>query len=192
MRKSLALALAAASALAASAPALADSKSAAAFVLETCLAAMDDLAKVVLVARENNWIAKSSANAAATSKFIKSRSMWEVAKGEDRFTVMIWTMLLGESVTPLNVCTVMFPGKNVNREEFFNLISASAELTFMSDTRYPQMRGEMYEIKSDRPNKLVLNMMSQTDGTLIRSMIQEMPRFAPRHSAPTAQPEVDR
>jgi hypothetical protein len=171
MRKSLALAFAATSALAASAPALADSKSAAAFVLETCLAAMDDLAKVELVARENNWTAKSSANAAATSKFIKSRSMWEVANGEDRFTVMIWTMLLGESVAPLNVCMVMFPGKNVNREEFFNLISASAELTFMSDTRFPQKRGEMYEIKSDRPNKLVLNMMSQTDGTLIHSMI---------------------
>ena len=54
------------------------------------------------------------------------------------------------------------------------MISASVELTFMSDTRFPQRRSEAYEINSDRTNKLVLNIMSQSDGTLMNAMVSEM------------------
>jgi hypothetical protein len=61
MRKVIGLALAAAFALAASASARSDAvavidpKSAAEFVLNTCLPAMDDLQKVAVMVRENNW-----------------------------------------------------------------------------------------------------------------------------------------
>jgi hypothetical protein len=51
------VALAAAAALATGVPALADSQSAAEFVLKTCLPAMDDLSKVEVMARENKWTA---------------------------------------------------------------------------------------------------------------------------------------
>jgi tetratricopeptide (TPR) repeat protein len=128
------------------APALADSKSSA----ENCLAAIDGIAKVAVIAQENNWITTALATGG---------------------------------------CLVTFPGKNVKRDDFFNLISASVDLTFLSDTRLPQQRGEWYEIKSDRTNKLVLNIMSQSDGTLIAAGVSEMPRFAPRQ---VASPEVDR
>jgi hypothetical protein len=76
----------------------------------------------------------------------------------------------------------------VKRDDFFNSISASLELTFMADRRFPQRRREEYEIKSDQTNKLVLNIMSQSDGTLISAAVQEM--FAPRQTAPAAAPEV--
>ena len=55
MSKFIDLDLATAFALAASTPALADSKSAAEFALKTCLPAMEDVAKVEVMARENNW-----------------------------------------------------------------------------------------------------------------------------------------
>jgi len=173
--------LAAAFALAASAPALADSKSAAEFALKTCLAAMDDLATVEAIARGHNWTAKSIADA----RGMKSQSMWEGVQGEDRFIVMIGTMAV-EKIPPLNMCSVFFPGRNLNRDEFFNLISASVELTFLRENTRPQSRIETYEIKSDRTNKLMLNIMSQSDGTLMGTMMQEMPRFAPRPTAPVA------
>ena len=57
MRKIIGLALTAAAALAASLPALADSKSAAQFVLKTCLPAMDDLSNKLFV---STWINEKS------------------------------------------------------------------------------------------------------------------------------------
>jgi hypothetical protein len=44
----------------------------------------------------------------------------------------------------------------------------------MADSRFPQRRRESYEIKSDRTNKLVLSIMSQSDGTLITAIVSEM------------------
>jgi hypothetical protein len=164
-----------------------NSNSAAEFTLTTCLAAMDDLAKVELMARENNWTNKTPPISAALSKFINSQSIWEVMQGESKFIVMIWVNVSGP---PLKVCAASFPGKNVKRDDFFNSISASLELTFMADTRFPQRRSEAYEIKSDRTNKLVLNIMSQSDGTLINAIVQEMRRFVPRQTVPSALPEV--
>jgi S1-C subfamily serine protease len=55
----------------------------------------------------------------------------------------------------------------------------------MSDTRFPQRRMESYEVKSDRITKLMLSIMSQSDGTLTGAILQEMLRFAPRQTAPT-------
>lgn len=179
MRRFIDLALAAAFAYIPVGPALADSKSAAEFSLNTCLAAMDDPAKVEAIAREHNWNAKPVGN----SPGMKSQSFWEVLQGEDRFIVMIATMVV-EKVPPLNVCSVFFPGRSLNRDEFFNLISASVELTFLRDNTQPRSRSETYEIKSDRTNQLMLTIMSQIDGTLMGTIMQEMPRFAPRQPTP--------
>ncbi len=181
MREIVDLALAAACALAASAPALADSKAAAEFALKTCLAAVEDPTKVEAMAREHNWTTKSLPNATS----LMSQSVWEVVQGEDRFHVTIGTMLF-EKTPPLNFCSVFFLSRNVNRDEFFNLISASAESTFLRDNTRPRSRVETYEIKSDGTNKLILTIMSQTDGTLMGTMMQELPRLAPRPTAPAA------
>lgn len=79
MRKIIGLALTAAAALAASLPALADSKSAAEFVLKTCLPAMDDLSKVEVMAQEGNWLTFPS-RPATDPKMFASKSAWRVNK----------------------------------------------------------------------------------------------------------------
>ena len=156
------------------APALADSKSSAEFMLTTCLAAMDDLAKVEAIAGKNNWTVRTSPISAAMSKFVTSKSMWEVTEAEDQFYVMTWMSHIGENLPPRKVCSVMFRGNNVNREEFFNFVSASVELTFMSDTRFPQTRSETYGVKSDRTTKLMLGITSRSDGILTMAILQEI------------------
>jgi hypothetical protein len=183
MRKLIDLALAAALASTPAAPALADSKSAAEFALNTCLAAMDDPARVEAIAREHNWTTQSLQNPTG----IMSQSVWEVVQGEDRFLVSIGTMTLTQ---PLNYCSVAFPGKNVipgkkvNRDEFFNVIAASAEVTFIRDNKTPRSLAQTYEIKSDRVNQLMLTILSTTDGAVMGSIIQELPRFPPRQPTP--------
>ena len=86
----------------------------------------------------------------------------------------------------LKVCDVAFPVKNVKREEFFNSISASVELTLMADARLPQWRGEVYGIRSERTTKLRLNIQSQNDGTVNSAIVAEMP--TPRQTMPSAEP----
>jgi hypothetical protein len=182
MCKIVSMALVAALGLTASVPALADSKSAAEFTLTTCLAAMDDPAKVEVMARENNWTNKTLPIPAALSKFINSKSTWEVMQGDNKFTVTIFV----NAPDSLKVCDVAFPVKNVKREEFFNSISASVALTFMADARFPQRRFEVYEIKSDRTNKLRLNIQSQDDDTVDSAIVAEM--RTPPQTVPSAEP----
>jgi hypothetical protein len=183
MRRFIALALAAAFASTPASPALADSKSVAAFALNTCLAAMDDPAKVEAIAREHNWTNHSLPNPTG----VMSPSVWEVVQGEDRFLVSVGTMMFNP---PLNYCSVMFPGKNVapdkkvNRDEFFSVISASAEVTLIRENKRPQSLMQNYEIKSDRVNRLMLTILSTSDGIVMGSIIQELPRFPPTPAIP--------
>jgi hypothetical protein len=79
-------------------------------------------------------------------------------------------------------CSVI--GKNVNRDEFFNVIAASAELTFIRDNKTPRSLAQTYEIKNDRINQLMLTLLSTTDGTVMGTMTQEMPRFPRRQPTP--------
>jgi hypothetical protein len=116
------------------------------------------------------------------SKIMKSESSWEVMQGGKNFTVTIWTHASGP---PLRVCGLSFLGTNVKRDDFFNSISASAELTFVVDSRFPQRRSESYEIKSDLPNKLMLNIESRSDGTVFSAMVSER---TPQRPVPSAEP----
>jgi hypothetical protein len=159
------------------------SKSVAEFTLTTCLAAMNDPAKVELMARENNWTNKTAPVSAAMSKIMKSESSWEVMQGEKKFTLIIWAHASGP---PLKECALSFLGTNVKRDDFFNSIAASAELTFVVDSRFPQRRSESYEIKSDLPNKLMLTIMSRSDGTVFSAMVSER---TPQRPVPSAEPQ---
>src|ERR1700719_988459 len=88
MRKITVLAVSGAFVLAASTSAFADSKSAAEFLLKTCLPAMDDMSNVEAMAREGNWIAKPVLR--PTNSVERSRSMWDVIKSEETFRVKAW------------------------------------------------------------------------------------------------------
>jgi hypothetical protein len=183
MRKIVCMALVATLGLAPNAPALGDSKSAAEFVLKTCLPAMDDLSKVEVMARENNWTPKSLPSR-LSDRFQKSMSLWDVAQGEDRFSVTVW-------ISPIlqqdrNMCFVRFLSDNVSREEFLSFMSASVQLTLISDTRFVQIqkRSERYEIKSAK--MLELDIQSQPEGNVMVASIRENLRLPPLPSAPAA------
>jgi len=173
MRKVIGLALAAAFALAASASARSDAvavidpKSAAEFVLNTCLPAMDDLQKVEVMARENNWFPLPYVP--SNSNHVTSRSRWR-ANG---FFVATWTWIDGN----LPSCFVgLLPYKKTNRDGFFDAISASVELKLISDRTLPRLRQETYEIIGERPAKLKLLFSSTDDDTVSgASIYMDMP-----------------
>jgi hypothetical protein len=189
MRKIVSMALVAAFGLAAGVPAFADSRSAAEFVLKTCLPAMDDLSKVEIMARENIWTPKSVPSE-AVNKFQTSRSMWDVAQGDERVSVDVWINHFGRQ--DHNVCFVGFPSNNVNREEFLSVMSASVKLTLISDTVFAQiqMRTESYEIKS--ANNLSLGIVSRPEGNVTLASIQENVRFSALPAAPAVPSQIDR
>jgi len=191
MRKIAILAVSGAFVLAANTPALADSKSAAEFLLKTCLPAMDNLSKVEAMAQEGNWTPKPVLN--PSSRFRTSNSKWEVTKGEEKFSVIVWITHLGQQ--DYNRCFVNFLSNNVNREEFLGFVMASLELTLISDTRFAeiQMLSEQYRIKSGRPNPIQLGIQSQiADGIVKFSSITEMVRFVIPPVVPAAPPQIGR
>jgi hypothetical protein len=171
-------------------PAHADSKSAAEFMLKICSDAMDDLAKVTAVARDNLWV---EAAVPPKQKYMTSRSAWTVTQGDQKFLVSIWISLIGEEVKlpPQKVCAVSFPGNDVNRDDFFNFASSSLDLEFAVETKFPQFRTEAYELKSYRPKKIQLSITWKNNGTMMMAIMQEMHIFAlSRRPAPDAPPGV--
>jgi hypothetical protein len=158
----------------AGAPAMADSTTSAEFTRATCLGAMDDLAKVDVMAREKNWATAPEAAAGAQNNAFKMRSAWSVTQGDDKFLVATGDSHVGGNVGTGTLCMVMFPGKNVRRDEFFTTMSAGMELTSTATMSFPQGYMEIYEIKSSGPNKQILQMMSLNDGTLMLSSLMSM------------------
>ena len=175
MRKIIPLALAAVFASAAcisarSAVAVIDPKGAAEFVLKTCLPVMDDLANIETMAQEGNWFRLPYIP--SSSKSVGSRSRW-MANG---FFVATWSWIDGN----LPSCAVRLPNK-VDRDGFFDAISAAVELKVISDkplhmtvtnnatgsTSPLRMRQETYEIMGRRFAKRVRLLFSSTgDGTV--------------------------
>jgi hypothetical protein len=190
VRKIVVLAVLNAFVLTVSTSAFADSKSAAEFMLKTCLPAMDDLANVEAMARADNWTPKPVSTSPAANRFRSSHSNWGVTKSEETFYVDVWINHVGQQ--HYNICFVHFLSNNVNREEFIGFITASLELTLISDARLAeiQMRSEQYRIKSDRPNPIQLGIQSQiADGRVTVSSITEMLRFIIPPVLPAAPPQ---
>jgi hypothetical protein len=144
--------------------ACADSKSAAQFMLKICSDAMDDFAKVTAVARDNLWV-----EAATTpSEKITSRSSWFVNHGDQRFYASIWLNSRDDAkLPPQKACAMIFPADAVNRDEFFNFVSSSLDLEHGLEVPGPKVRFESYELKSFRPKKIVLSIISlNNNGTV--------------------------
>ena len=140
MYKIIALAVAAVVALSASAPALADSKEAAEFVLKTCLPAVADLSKVDAMARQGNWFALPS-NPAIDRNSIAPGSGWRANK----FVVRTWTWIKDGAHDP--TCFIALLGDpTIERDEFFNAISAAVELKQVPDEA-PQSGGAQQRLR---------------------------------------------
>jgi hypothetical protein len=173
--KIVALAVAAVVALGASVPALADSKEAAEFVLKTCLPAVDDLSKVEAMARQGNWFALPG-NPAIDRNAIAPGSGWRANK----FVVRTWTWIKDGAHDP--TCFVALLGDpTIDRDEFFNAISAAAELRPVPDEADPRSGGaqprlgiETYDIKSDGPNRVQFKMSVLSDGTVSSAMFSRV------------------
>jgi hypothetical protein len=165
--------------IAASAPSLAESQSAAEFALKTCLSAMDDLGKIEVMARENNWIALPPTPVRPGPRFVEHGPNWK-ANG---FFVHTWVLLDGN----LPNCFVGLHGANVNRDEFFQAISASVELKLPSRvTVKSQLRMEQYEIYEINmgPTKLELCMVSMADGIMSSTRISKTTTSLPYYGLP--------
>jgi hypothetical protein len=155
---------------------------------------MDDFAKVEAAAHANDWIEVTTPLSAPMAKYMKSRSMWTVTQGDEKFQVSIWVSLIGEDskLPSRKVCAVTFQSKNVKRDEFFSLVSASMDLKLAFETKFPQMRSESYEVKSGRPDKIHFSLTSMNDGTVTMALMQEMHTFGAPRPAPATPPAVDR
>jgi hypothetical protein len=164
-------------------------------MLKICSDAMDDFAKVTAAARDNLWV-KEEATVPATQKYITSQSAWTVTQDDQKFLVSIWVSLIGDEakLPPQKACGMIFPGNYVNRDEFFNFASSSMDLEFVRELRTTQFRTESYELKTYRPKKIELTIISNNlDGGVMTAQMQETPIFAlPRQPAPDAPPGVTR
>jgi hypothetical protein len=174
VNKIIALAVAAVVALSASAPALADSKEAAEFVLKTCLPAVDDLSKVDAMARQGNGFALPS-NPTIDRNSVAPGSGWRANK----FVVRTWTWIKDGAHDP--TCFIALLGDStIERDEFFNAISAAVELKHVPDEA-PQSGGaqqrlriETYDIKSDGLNRVQFKMSVLSDGTVSSAMFSSV------------------
>jgi hypothetical protein len=132
-----------------------DGKSAVEFVLSTCLPAMDDVANLETMARENNWFPLP--RVPSNSPHVTQRLRWRV----NGFFVATWVW-----DEKLPSCFVgLGPFKKVDRNDFFDAISSSLKLKPISDKMLQQrLRQETYEIIGERPRKLLFS--STDDGTV--------------------------
>jgi hypothetical protein len=134
-----------------------DPKSAVDFVLSTCLPAMDDVASVDKMGQENNWFHLPAIP--SNSEHVTQRSRWR----SNGFFIATWVWNDGN----LPNCFVgLRPYKKVNRDAFFDAISASLELKLISDNTLQQrFRQETYAIIGERPLKLLFG-SDNNDGTV--------------------------
>ena len=159
-----------------------DPKAAVEFVLKTCLSAMEGLANVEAIAQENKWFRLP--NIPSNSKLVTSRSRWR-ANG---FFVATWSWI--DRNLP-NCFVGLLPYNKVDRDGFFDTISASVELKVISDTTPTitnrdasgnvisdralssalRLRQETYEIMGGWPAKRVRLLLSSHDGTMSGALI---------------------
>jgi hypothetical protein len=143
-----------------------DPKSAAEFVLKTCLPAMDDLANVELMARKYDWFAPP--NIPSNSKSVTSRSSWMV----NGFFVETW-IWTDENIPS---CFVGFTYKETNRDGFFDAISVSVGLKLVSDRKLLRLRQETYEITGEHPANLKMIFWSDNGTVISAEIYMDMPR----------------
>jgi len=138
-----------------------DPKSAVEFVLSACLPAMDDLTSVERLAQENKWFHLPTT--AYESKYTTPHLKWR-ANG---FFVTTWMFIKGNVPS----CFVgLRPYKKVDRDGFFDAISASVQLKLISDRTLSTLRQETYEIIGERPLRLLFS-SSTDDGIMFAASI---------------------
>jgi hypothetical protein len=129
------------------------------FVLSTCLPTMNDIASIERMAEENNWFQLPTMELA--SKATSPHLGWR-ANG---YTVRTWSFKPGSFPS----CFISFrPFKKVDRDGFFEAISAALKLKPISNMLPPNARQEMYEIVGERPLRLLIGTI---DGTVATTSI---------------------
>jgi hypothetical protein len=138
---------------------------------------MDDLGKVEVMARENNWITLPPTPVRpGAPRLVEHGPNWS-ANG---FFVHTWLWLDGK----LPTCFVGLRRANANRDEFVEAISSLVELKFIRDTSVlPQLRQEQYEI-SIGPTKLQLSTATKNDGTMASARISKAAPALPYYGLP--------
>lgn len=155
-----------------SVPAHADAKTSVDFMLATCRPAMEDLGKVDVMARENNWTPATAEEIANVQQNgFKLRSTWHLKLSGEELIVQTGT---GDGTS--NVCIVMFPDRTLLRNEFYSVMSGASELTPMGNMDFAQAgRMEIFEMKSEGPVKQLFELMSLNDGKVVMAGLLQVP-----------------
>lgn len=133
------------------------------FVLSTCPPAMDDLANVEKMAAENNWFHLPTT--ALDSKYTTPHLRWRV----NGYAVITWSFKGGNFAS----CFIgIRPYRRVDRDGFFETISAVVELKPISDRASSTNRQEIYEIVGGRPLRLLIGTI---DGAVASTSIWSSP-----------------
>jgi hypothetical protein len=141
------------------------------FVLSTCLPAMDDVTNVEAMAREKNW-PQLPTMGYGSEKYTTPHLRWR-ANG---YQVVTW--IFKERNNPS--CFVgIGPYKRVDRNEFFQSISAALQLELTSDKTFTGFRQEMFRIVGERPLNLLFSSIG--DGTVSSVSIYMEPQTEQAH-----------
>jgi len=160
-------------ALSATSPALGDGNWAAEFALKTCLPAMDDLAAVEAIARENNWVRHPptpTINPSINPKLaeaLKSQIRWSATLSGKILSVVTG---INENGGIIPYCEIginnIYAHNNISRDEFVATISASLELKLVSEETYTRLRIEYYDVTTGAYEKVRISIKSSLDGRM--------------------------
>jgi hypothetical protein len=137
---------------------------AAAFARATCMAAMEDPAKVERIAKDRGWTQLADRSSEQPS-FMTVIGTWRIAQDDRSYLVSIATSR--NHGRPQNICTVVFESSELARAGFFAAMSDGWDLATITDIASPEWRNEMHTVRSARPLDLVLQMTSTPGGFVV-------------------------
>ena len=142
--------------------------------ISACRSIRRSISKVVAMAQQGNWFALPP-NPAIDRNSIAPGSGWRANK----FVVRTWTWIKDGAHDP--TCFIALLGDpTVERDDFFNAISAAVELKHVPDEAprpggaQQRLRIETYDIKSDRLNRVQFKMSVLSDGTVSSAMFSRV------------------
>ena len=137
---------------------------AAAFARATCMAAMEDPAKVERMAKDRAWTQLTDRSSEQPG-FMTVIGTWRAGQDDRSYLVSVATSR--KHGRPQNICTVVLEDSTLARAAFFAAMSDGWDLATIADVASPELHHEMLTVRSARPLDLVLQMTSSPDGIVM-------------------------
>jgi hypothetical protein len=137
---------------------------AAELVRATCMAAMEDPAKVERMAKVRGWTQLADRSSRQPS-FMTVIGTWRA--GQDDRSYLVSVAASRKHGRPQNICTVVLEGSTLARASFLAAMSDGWDLATVADIASPEWHTDMYAVRNARPLDLVLQMTSTPDGIVV-------------------------